>query len=192
MTQIVFLGILLDGTWLILALPLEKVQKATQYLLSIVGKRKATVHEVQKLTGLLNFLNRAIYLGRVFTRRMYAKITSKMVILKQYHHINLDREFKSDCKMWLAFLQYSESNSEVLCRPFLDLSLTQVARDIGFFTDSSANPELGFEGIYQNEWFFGKWEPGYMNKDENKPSIEYLSYMLFVLGYSFGCDTSRT
>ena len=101
---IVFLGILLDGENFVLALPEEKCNKAINWIQSMLVKKKTTVKELEKLVGFLNFLGRAIVPGRAFTRRMNSKFTKQTECLKQYHHINLDREFKDDCKMWKIFL----------------------------------------------------------------------------------------
>ena len=73
---VVFLGILLDGDRKLLALPLEKIDKAIYQLKMLLTKKKITVQDVQSLVGLLNFMGRAVVPGRAFTRRMYAKITS--------------------------------------------------------------------------------------------------------------------
>ena len=75
---IIFLGILLDGTNWILAVPEEKCVVAVSLLQEISNKRTATVKLVQQLCGYLNFLCCAIVLGRAFMRRMYAKF-SKVV-----------------------------------------------------------------------------------------------------------------
>ena len=72
---LVFLGILLDGQHMFLAIPEDKRIKAINMLRRFIDKKKATVKELQQLCGYLNFLNRAIHPGRVFMRRMYAKYT---------------------------------------------------------------------------------------------------------------------
>ena len=97
-TKMVFLGILLDGEMHILLIPKEKRLRAVNMLSTLIDKKKSTVKDLQRLAGYLNFLNRAIFPGRAFTRRMYAKFTStvKDKKLKAYHHIRLDSEFKSD------------------------------------------------------------------------------------------------
>ena len=73
-TQIVFLGILLDGRRHCLMVPEEKVQKALRLLEWVRSSAKITIKTVQKLTGTLNFLSRAIVPGRTFTRSMYDKL----------------------------------------------------------------------------------------------------------------------
>ena len=92
--MMVFLGILLDLIRFRLILPQEKQVKALTMIRSVVEKKKITVKKLQSLTGTLNFLNRAIVPGRVFTRCMYAKATElqnslkvKKQQLKPYHHI---------------------------------------------------------------------------------------------------------
>ena len=73
---IVFLGVLLDGIRKCLAVPQSKITKVVDQLLRITSKpkKKATIKELQSLTGYLNFLNRAIVPGCASTRRMYSKI----------------------------------------------------------------------------------------------------------------------
>ena len=111
-SQMVFLGILLDGAQRIMSIPLEKVQKTTNLLNVFLDKKKATVKELQSLSGLLNFLGRAIFPGRAFTRHMYSKFSESLSgKLKPYHHIRLDNEFKSDCKVWLDFLSPTNINA---------------------------------------------------------------------------------
>ena len=70
---LVFLGILLNGQAFTLTIPLEKCDRALNMINRLMGKKKATVGELQQLCGFLNFLNRAVFPGRVFTRRMYSK-----------------------------------------------------------------------------------------------------------------------
>ena len=145
--RVVFLGILMDGEHLVLSLPIDKRDKAINMLLYFVNRRKATVKHIQTLTGYLNFLGKAIFPGRAFTRRMYSKFSfldkkhSHKSVLKLYHHVATDKEFKLDCQVWLKFL--SESMKKVVCRPMIDLELTLSATILNFYTDASANHRLG-------------------------------------------------
>ena len=65
--RMVFLGVLLDGIMHCLCVPEEKRNNAVGQLKFFLSKKKATIKEIQMLTGILNFLNRAIVPGRVFT-----------------------------------------------------------------------------------------------------------------------------
>ena len=106
---LIYLGVLLDGRLIRLALPLEKKNKAETMLRLMLEKCKATVKELQTLCGFLNFLNKVIFPGRTFTRRMYAKYSNMIDVkatstgaqthfkFRQYHHVRLDNEFKMDC-----------------------------------------------------------------------------------------------
>ena len=136
------------------------------------------VKDLQVLTGYLNFLTKAIFAGRTFTRRMYAKYAllgnnaqnkagSK---LKPFHYIKLDSEFKLDCAIWHTFLTHYEQLT--LCRPMVDLNRFQTSVNLQFSSDASANPNLGMGAVFQHRWLFTKWEEGFIRKYD--PSIEYL------------------
>ena len=74
---IVFLGILLDGKRLMLAIPDDKSQKALNQLYELRDKRTIKVHKVEALIGLFTFLNRAVVPECAFTSRLYSKFTRK-------------------------------------------------------------------------------------------------------------------
>ena len=71
--RMIFLGILMDGKHHLLCIQIEKKEKALRLINEILAKKKATVKQLQVLTGFLNFLTKAIPAGRTFTRCMYAK-----------------------------------------------------------------------------------------------------------------------
>ena len=85
---------------MILSIPPDKRDRALALVSYFVNKKKATVKQLQVLTGYLNFLNRAIFPRRAFTRRMYMKCpTAEGRKLKPYHHVKLDQEFYCDCEV---------------------------------------------------------------------------------------------
>ena len=63
----IILGILLNRSDMSLAVPLEKQKLVIELLTETLAKRKSMVQQMQKLCGYLNFLSRAIILGRTFT-----------------------------------------------------------------------------------------------------------------------------
>ena len=67
----------MNGMTHTLSVPVEKRVKAVNLLQYALSKKKVTIHFIQKLTGTLNFMNRAIVPGRAFTRGMYRKLTLK-------------------------------------------------------------------------------------------------------------------
>ena len=166
--RIVFLGILMDGEFMILAIPQEKRERAIKMLREFIIKKKATVQELQKLCGFLNFLNKAIVPGKAFMRRMYAKCsgngkssshkfndpTNKFAKLKAHHHVRLDGEFKADCKVWLEFLTDNDFR-KIVNRPMIDLSLNRMSEEIRFYSDASAAENLGYGCILNKCWVYG-------------------------------------
>ena len=165
---IIFLGILLNGKCRTLSLPLEKRDKALRLLNDITGKKRATVKELQSLTGYLNFLTKAIFAGRMFTCRMYVKFASMK--LKRHHHVRLDGEFKLDCEIWRTFLANHEDTA--VCRPMVDLTTSVTMEQLNFYSDARANRRLGFGAVFNNQWLFAQWEDSFI--ENCKPTIEYL------------------
>ena len=178
---LVFLGILLNGKTLMLSIPVDKRDKAVCLLKYAIDKKKTTVRFIQQLTGTLNFLNRAIVPGRAFTRGMYSHLAlrdKKNRILKQHHHVNLNREFIADCKVWLSFLTEQISNCSSLCRPFIDFhGKDSNAKVLAFYSDASRVENLGMGAVFENSWIMAKWGSQFIRLCQ--PSIEFLE--LFAL-----------
>ena len=150
----------------------------------MLSKKKMTVHDLQVLCSFLNFLGKAVFPGRAFTRRMYAKYSKYVAVntsvndkfshyskLKQYHHVHLDTEFKRDGEVWLKFLT-DDNLVRVVSRPMVDLTQKLWASEISFYSDASAACHLEFGCILNSRWIFGAWGEQFM--DRNGPSIEYL------------------
>ena len=194
--KVIFLGILLDGATLTLSIPMDKRDKAIRMLNYFSDRKKATIKQLQVLTGYLNFLTRAIFPGRAFTRRIYTKFSNKMVKplgsmsrLKSYHHVRLDQEFKSDIEVWRIFL--SHRMTRVVARPMVDLNETILATQLNFYSDASANEALGFGAVFNTEWLFGQWEPNYIRQFQ--PSIDYLElYALCAAVLTWGHQLRNT
>ena len=119
-------------------------------------KRRATVKEIQRLAGTLNFLCCVVQPGRAFTRRMYSKfagITDKQAcVLRQYHHVPLDLEFRNDCQTWRLFLL----NPLSFTRPMVDLDATEIhTTDVDFYTDASLSVTKGIGCVFGTEYTWG-------------------------------------
>ena len=179
-TLMVFLGLLLDGVNFVINVPQEKRVKALNLLQVMLSKRKATMKDLEKLAGLLNVLSRAIVPGRAFTRRMYAKFAkiTEEKNLKDFHHINLDHEFKSDCSMWCEFL--SQTKTVSIARPFMDLSNILQAEEIFCYSDAAKEEKLGFGNLMDQSWIFQQWENGFIQ--EKNPNIEFLELYALCVG----------
>ena len=90
-TILPFLGLLIDTVKQIIAIPVDKVQRAQVLITEILGSKKVTVLKLQKLCGFLNFLCKCIVPGRAFTRRLYSMIAPQ---LAPHHHINVSHDMK--------------------------------------------------------------------------------------------------
>ena len=137
-TRLIFLGLLLDTVNQVILLPKEKIQRGRFMIGRILEKtsKKVTIKELQQLCGFLNFLGRAVVPGRAFTRQLY-HYTKSNDKLKPHHHVKINQEMRLDLEMWNLFLL----QPSVLARPFLDLTLSMCATDIGMFSDATKKPE---------------------------------------------------
>ena len=99
----------------------------------MIEQKKCTVRQVQCLTGLLNFLNKAIVPGRAFTHRMYTKIAlkdSKGCALKPIPSHKFRRRIQGGLQNVEAVpIEFKCSN---LCRPFIDLDALKTATQLDF------------------------------------------------------------
>ena len=191
--RIIFLGILMDGLNFTLGIPIEKRDRAVHMLQTLLNKKKATVKELQSLCGFLNFIGRAIFPGRTFTRCMYAKFANVIKVdvtlncdrqamaykLKQHHHIRLDSEFKEDSKVWLQFL--TGKLQKIVNRPMVDLLVSPVTTsdEICFYSDASGSKLLGFGCLLNDQWIQGYWGDFVKQVD---PSIEFLELFALTAG----------
>ena len=179
-TQLItFLGMLLNGKTLAISVPIEKCNTAIALLSEGITNKKVTMGFIQKLTGTLNFLNKAIVPGHTFTREMYTKLklrTKNGSLLKQYHHVNLNSSFIQDCQMWLCFL--SNQSRTGICRPFMDLSPNN-STIIPFYSDASRNKVLGMGAVLDNRrWLWAQWPENFIEHEQ--PSIEFLELYALV------------
>ena len=181
----VFLGILLEGVSMSLSISNEKRLRALSMINSMLDRKKAQVWELEKLCGFCNFLNKAVFPGRAFTRRMYCKFSEIIGLsknhehkLKQHHHLSLDQEFKRNCRVWKLFL--TSGSKFVVNRPMVDFSKTVTADQIDFYSDASAAKNLGFGCVFGKRWIFAQWEPDFV--DMYKPSIEFLELFALCAG----------
>ena len=134
------------------------------------------------MTGILNFLNKAIVPGHAFTQGMYAKLklTDKNGNPhKRHHHVWLNAQFIQDCCVWWAFL--SNVRATELCRPFLDVNAFQYVHVLNFYTDASLNLLTGgLGGVYNNNWIAETWGTEFLLRC--KPSIEFLELFALTAG----------
>ena len=171
-----FLGLLIDAVNQLILIPVEKILKARQLLEKMILKSKATIAEVQKLCGFLNFISKCILPGRTFTRRLYALLKGNNTKLKKHHHVDIKAEAKMDLRMWSTFLNHPS----IFARSFIDTRGIATAIEVPIYTDASRNKKLGCGGHHGNEWFAYGWNEEFMQI--NEPSIAYLELYGLAIG----------
>ena len=161
-----FLGLLLDTTNQLICIPVEKLEKALNLVNYFLTKKskKVTVREVQKLTGVLNFLCNCVVPGRAFLRRLYSSVSSS---LPAHYHVRISEENRLDLAIWKQFLLFPN----VFSRPFMDLN-TVTAEELDMYSDASGSFRKGFGALCENEFTFSQWDYDFMLLAQ--PSIEYL------------------
>ena len=179
--MIVFLGLLLNGRSRSISIPQDKIQKARNMINLMLASKKTTIKNIQKLTGTLNFLNKAVVPGCTFMRMMYQKLKVKDKFgrnLKDYHHVNITGDFQDDCRVWKFFLD--NITMQQICCPFIDVNAFQSATTLMFYTDTSLNPKLGYGAVFGKRWLYGQWDERFII--EEKPSIEFLELFALCAG----------
>lgn len=161
-TIIVFLGMLINAMDRTIGIPVDKINRALGELTHLLRAKKATVHYLQKLTGLLNFFCTAIYPGKAFTRRMYSKFSGSG--LQKYHHVQVDKELQKDCQMWKTFLLDPDNYT----RPFTDFSIQLNALELKFFTYASFKVCAGY---FDGRYFVQSWEHDIIENSEANISL---------------------
>ena len=170
-TKLTFLGLLIDTHNQLVCVPVDKVKKALDMINRVLthNKRKTTLHNLQQITGFLNFLGKAVSPGRAFTRRLY-HIEERSVNkgMKPYHHVDITAEMRSDLELWKEFLQYPT----IYSTKFINMDKNRPSIEMDFYTDASANPLLGCGGISGEDWYIMQWNENFIRI--MKPSINYL------------------
>ena len=110
--------------------------------------------------------------------RVSAEKEKTQKLLKPYHHVRLDGEFKLDCKVWLQFLMNPEL-CQIVNRPMIDMDLSSYT-DIRFYSDASKAKNLGFGCTFGNNWIFGQWPQLFI--EQKDPRIEFLELYALVTG----------
>lgn len=174
---IVFLGLLINTITQTISIPHDKIERGQRELDILIRSKKITVKQLQKLTGLLNFFCRAVVPGRAFTRRLYAKMKG----LQKHHHLRVDKELKSDSRMWLQFLEMDQA----VCRPFLDFDRIIHADEIEFFTDGALDDwRVGVGGCFGNHWFSKTIRTDLYAQTNLKLNIQIVELASILLGLS--------
>ena len=170
-----FAGIELDSCRMEARLPNDKVEKCKSLLSSFLRRKKATLNEIQTLTGLLNFACLVVRPGRAFLRRL---IDLTIGIKAADHKIRLTKAVKADLKVWLSFL--TEHN----CKSFFLPDVWANSAKLNLYTDAAGS--LGFGAVFGTKWCYGRWPDKWLGRN-----IAMLEFYPIVLSLYLWGDQLR-
>ena len=175
-TRLIFLGLLIDTELQMVFVPIDKIKKARNMIDAVLRNRKhkATLLQIQRICGFLNFLGKCVIPGRAFTRRLYTLTSTLESKLKPHHHLTVNAEMRRDLDMWKEFL----NNPTVYCRPFMHCDEEMTSEEINFYMDSSG--VIGMGSLCNNAWMVQMWDPTFIK--QANPSIKYLELFALVAG----------
>ena len=100
-TALTFLGIQIDTADCTLKLPLDKAQAFKQLLHQFRTKRRASLKQLQRLAGKLQWATHVVRGGRIYLQRVLATMRK---LAKPSHKVVLSSEFHADIDWWLHFM----------------------------------------------------------------------------------------
>ena len=144
-TTLSFLGIKLDTLSMQASLPIDKLVRLRRELAEWQDKKSCTRKDLEHLIGVLQFAIKVVPHGRPFVRRMIDLLSVTKVA---YHHIRLNKDFRSDLAWWKMFVDTWNGVSL--------LQLTkQLVPSVNVFTDASGS--FGCGAIWGTLWLQGQW-----------------------------------
>lgn len=168
-TVLTFLGLELDSVKQEIRLPRAKLEDLRTRLHALRTRSKATLREIQSMSGLLNFACRAVVPGRAFMRRL---VDLTRNVKQPHHHIRLTKGAKDDLSMWISFLDSFNGTSM-----FLESHWVSNA-DIHLFTDASGT--IGMGAYFQGHWTHARWD-GRFPDEVNSNQITFLELFPIVV-----------
>ena len=181
-----FLGLLINLIKQTVCVPAAKLQKAVTLIDSLVesytnlkGKQKGKVfvREIQSLTGLLNFISKAVPAGRAFLRCLYDLICG--VSKNPHYKVRLNKASIEDLLVWRTFL--TSSNLSIAREiPFLNF-VSSKEGGLKLFADASGSRSLGFGCYFPHlrQWAGSVWPQTFFK--QQKLSITLLELFAIVV-----------
>ncbi|XP_033746941.1 uncharacterized protein LOC117332165 [Pecten maximus] len=170
---LVFLGLEINTQDMSVRIPQGKLLELKEKLLALYNCRKATVKEIQALSGLLNFCSSAIPCAKAFNIRFYDSISG---MVNPRHHVRLTCDLKEDIQVWLVFLEFFNGVTYIP-----DLEWTSDTQ-LELFTDSAGGSQLGGGAYFQGHWVFFPWPPAWIGTVV-LPDITFLELVPVVLAF---------
>ena len=165
-TCIKFLGLEVDTIAMEVRLPADKVSDLLNCIITVQGREKITLRELQSLIGKLNFACRAVVPGRAFSRRL---VDATCGVRKPHHRIRVTGNMREDLLVWQEFLENFNGRSIMLGK-WIDCDQLEL------YTDAAAS--IGFGAYFQGKWALGTW-PDHWNTQG--PDITFKELFPIVL-----------
>ena len=138
-----FLGITIDSVKMELSLPMEKVKKLQDLLLTLLNRGHATKKELECVGGLVSHCAYIVRGGRTFSRRIFDLSASYS---RRSRRIPLSSEITADFEWWLAFCHVFNGRACMV----RDLHPVPIVSDSSF---------CGFGAWAGLDWLAGFWKP---------------------------------
>jgi hypothetical protein len=174
-TDLTFLGIKLDTVAMTASLPAERLAELRRLIVGWKMKTRASVKELQSLTGLLNFACYVVRPGRFFLRRIIDHTTHVQSLgLGPHALFDLPAAVFADIEWWHQFLPDWNGVSLLYEREW------EESTKIELFTDAC---KTGYGGVFGKQWFAGAWSPAELQaaKREKELSMPFLELRALVL-----------
>lgn len=146
-----FLGIELDTLKLEARLPQQRLDELHALMVEWQSYTRASVKQLQSLTGLLNFASACVAPGRVYTRRLINH-TSHIIAADlgrgPHTQVKLSAAALADVRWWAEMLREWNGVSLLYEEEWEEAPLIQL------YTDAC---NTGYGGYYAGRWFAGQW-----------------------------------
>ena len=153
-TSLVFYGIRINTTEMIASLPSDKLKAYTEAVEEALTHKKLTFRELKSVIGKLQFATTVVKPGRAFLRRMH-DLTKKSY--KPHYLIRLNKDVKSDLRMWLAFMRDYNGVTMIKAVPPSD------SQRLHLYADASQS--YGYGCTFGRAWFQGRWPLSWQQKN---------------------------
>ena len=190
-----FLGLTLNFLKQVVQIPLEKIHKAIAQIDCLLSSQhnkknmrgKVQIKQIQKLTGLLNFICKAVPCRHPFLHWLYnlqakalpSHVRAPCAKPKPHHKVCLDRGLQKDLLMWKHFLADPDFQMHREVK-FIHL-ISELNQGLQIFVDAASNALLSFGCIFpeQGLWAHGHWLISFFK--QQKPSISLLELFAIVI-----------
>lgn len=181
LTELEFLGIILDSVNMQAKLPADKVQRLTDMLKTFCQMKFCTKLKLLSLLGHMSFASKVIVPGRSF---MSYLLELTCGLQNNHDIVYFSNDCRQDMKMWLHFLEKWNGVSF-----FIDSVVTN--EDIELYTDASSTK--GFGGYLAGRWFQDTWPSELAtNSLETKLSMALLElYPIVMAAVLWGSEWTK-